>query len=66
MSIEANMRSLINFTEKEPKDWMIPSRWGTVSGFISAFTSRYADPHQIDKRDDPYAPQQSAGCCTVM
>ncbi|KAI9849683.1 MAG: hypothetical protein M1837_002809 [Sclerophora amabilis] len=20
----------------------------------------------VDKRDDPYAPQQSAGCCTVM
>ncbi|KAF1991944.1 hypothetical protein K402DRAFT_321493 [Aulographum hederae CBS 113979] len=40
---------LINFTEKEPKDWMVPSRWGT-----------------IDKRDDPYAPQQSGGCCVVM
>ncbi|KAF2095525.1 hypothetical protein NA57DRAFT_79246 [Rhizodiscina lignyota] len=40
---------LINFTEKEPKDFMIPSRWGTV-----------------DKRDDPYAPQQSGGCCVVM
>ncbi|KAL9130952.1 MAG: hypothetical protein Q9217_000998 [Psora testacea] len=21
---------------------------------------------QVDKRDDPYAPQQSNGCCTVM
>jgi guanine nucleotide-binding protein subunit gamma len=21
---------------------------------------------QVDKRDDPYAPQQSGGCCTVM
>jgi len=21
---------------------------------------------QIDKRDDPYAPQQSNGCCIVM
>jgi len=40
---------LINFTEKEPKDFMVPSRWGTV-----------------DKRDDPYAPQQSGGCCSVM
>lgn len=20
----------------------------------------------VDKRDDPYAPQQSGGCCTVM
>jgi len=21
---------------------------------------------QVDKRDDPYAPQQSGGCCIVM
>ncbi|TKA76871.1 hypothetical protein B0A49_04114 [Cryomyces minteri] len=35
---------LIAFTEKEPKDYMVPSRWGTV-----------------DKREDPYAPQQSSG-----
>ncbi|KAI5279726.1 Guanine nucleotide-binding protein subunit gamma [Ascosphaera aggregata] len=21
---------------------------------------------QIDKREDPYAPQQSSGCCTLM
>lgn len=21
---------------------------------------------QVDKRDDPYAPQQSNGCCIVM
>ncbi|KAI5302717.1 hypothetical protein KEM56_000420 [Ascosphaera pollenicola] len=21
---------------------------------------------QVDKRDDPYAPQQTSGCCTVM
>ncbi|GAB1192018.1 GGL domain-containing protein [Aspergillus pseudonomiae] len=21
---------------------------------------------QVDKRDDPYAPQQQGGCCTVM
>ncbi|KAL2007884.1 hypothetical protein VTN00DRAFT_7866 [Thermoascus crustaceus] len=21
---------------------------------------------QVDKREDPYAPQQSSGCCTVM
>ncbi|KAE9978171.1 hypothetical protein EG328_001622 [Venturia inaequalis] len=40
---------LISFTEKEPKDYMVPSKWGTV-----------------DKRDDPYAPQQSNGCCVVM
>ncbi|QDS70709.1 Guanine nucleotide-binding protein subunit gamma [Venturia effusa] len=40
---------LISFTEKEPKDFMVPSKWGTV-----------------DKRDDPYAPQQSNGCCVVM
>jgi hypothetical protein len=24
--------SLISFTEKEPKDWMVPSKWGTVCG----------------------------------
>ncbi|KAF2087693.1 hypothetical protein K490DRAFT_65536 [Saccharata proteae CBS 121410] len=42
-------QDLINFTDKEPKDFMVPSRWGTV-----------------DKRDDPYAPQQSNGCCIVM
>ena len=23
--------SLIAFTDKEPKDFMVPSRWGTVS-----------------------------------
>ncbi|KAK8200959.1 hypothetical protein M8818_006279 [Zalaria obscura] len=40
---------LIAFTEKEPKDFMVPSRWGTV-----------------DKRDDPYAPQQSGGCCVMI
>ena len=22
--------SLISFTEKEPKDWMVPSKWGTA------------------------------------
>ncbi|KAK3066758.1 Guanine nucleotide-binding protein subunit gamma [Teratosphaeriaceae sp. CCFEE 6253] len=40
---------LIAFTDKEPKDFMVPSRWG-----------------QVDKRDDPYAPQQQGGCCTMM
>ncbi|KAF2756333.1 hypothetical protein EJ05DRAFT_441103 [Pseudovirgaria hyperparasitica] len=40
---------LIAFTDKEPKDFMVPSRWGTV-----------------DKKEDPYAPQQSSGCCIVM
>lgn len=25
------MDSLIAFTDKEPKDFMVPSRWGTVS-----------------------------------
>jgi len=40
---------LISFTEKEPKDWMVPSKWGTV-----------------DRKEDPYAPQQSNGCCIVM
>ncbi|KAF1815370.1 hypothetical protein P152DRAFT_455083 [Eremomyces bilateralis CBS 781.70] len=42
-------QDLINFTEKEPKDFMVPSRWGTVS-----------------KGEDPYAPQQTNGCCSVM
>ncbi|TKA69795.1 hypothetical protein B0A55_06467 [Friedmanniomyces simplex] len=45
---EASM-DLIAFTDKEPKDFMVPSRWGSV-----------------DKRDDPYAPQQQGGCCTIM
>ncbi|KAK3647195.1 Guanine nucleotide-binding protein subunit gamma [Elasticomyces elasticus] len=45
---EASM-DLIAFTDKEPKDFMVPSRWGNV-----------------DKRDDPYAPQQQGGCCTMM
>jgi len=40
---------LINYTEKEPKDFMVPSKWGYV-----------------DKKDDPYGPPQSAGCCVVM
>lgn len=25
------LHSLISFTEKEPKDFMVPSKWGTVS-----------------------------------
>jgi len=64
----ANKCSLINFTEKEPKDWMVPSRWGTVCNHQMSMNLRvYADRlRQIDKRDDPYAPQQSGGCCTVM
>jgi len=24
------------------------------------------DKSKVDKRDDPYAPQQSGGCCIVM
>ncbi|KAF2461433.1 G-protein complex gamma subunit Ste18/GpgA [Lineolata rhizophorae] len=40
---------LIAFTDKEPKDFMVPSRWGAVP-----------------KNEDPYAPQQSGGCCIVM
>ncbi|KAF1827817.1 uncharacterized protein K489DRAFT_406459 [Dissoconium aciculare CBS 342.82] len=40
---------LIAFTDREPRDYMIPSRWGT-----------------IDKREDPYAPQPSNSCCTLM
>ncbi|KAF2771060.1 hypothetical protein EJ03DRAFT_44808 [Teratosphaeria nubilosa] len=40
---------LIAFTDREPKDFMVPSRWG-----------------QVDRRDDPYAPQQQGGCCSVM
>ncbi|WPG97444.1 Hypothetical protein R9X50_00021900 [Acrodontium crateriforme] len=45
---EASM-DLIAYTDREPKDFMVPSRWGN-----------------IDKRDDPYAPQQSQGCCLLM
>ncbi len=26
--------SLIAFTDKEPKDFMVPSRWGTVSSHL--------------------------------
>lgn len=26
--------SLIAFTDKEPKDFMVPSRWGTVSEML--------------------------------
>jgi guanine nucleotide-binding protein subunit gamma len=40
---------LIAFTEKEPKDFMVPSKWGP-----------------IPKGDDPYQPQQSAGCCVII
>lgn len=33
--------SLIAFTDKEPKDFMVPSRWGTVS-------LQYAQSSNID------------------
>ena len=58
--------SLIAFTDKEPKDWMVPSRWGTVglhSHYVPVNMLTYL---KIDKREDPYAPQQSNGCCIVM
>lgn len=64
------MDSLIAFTDKEPKDFMVPSRWGTVGRHSQA--SRYLIRpmlirNQIDKREDPYAPQTTGGgCCTVM
>jgi len=62
--------SLIAFTDKEPKDFMVPSRWGTVSPSIKKAISTESPiksfTSQIDKRDDPYAPQQQGGCCTVM
>lgn len=36
--MEANvMDSLIAFTDKEPKDFMVPSRWGTVSKRHSSY-----------------------------
>ena len=63
-------RSLIAFTDKEPKDFMVPSRWGAVSrahqGRLQIEQSLTQHSHQVDKREDPYAPQQSGGCCTVM
>lgn len=60
--------SLIAFTDKEPKDFMVPSRWGTVSFPVANFTrwTSLTNLPQIDKREDPYAPQQQSGCCTVM
>ncbi|KAK0941865.1 hypothetical protein LTR48_001308 [Friedmanniomyces endolithicus] len=63
---EASM-DLIAFTDKEPKDFMVPSRWGSVR--CAPTTPPYYPPLtllQIDKRDDPYAPQQQGGCCTIM
>nr|ACY56336.1 heterotrimeric G-protein gama subunit [Monascus ruber] len=43
--------SLINYCNNT-RDFMVPSVWGQRA--------------QVDKRDDPYAPQQQGGCCTVM
>ncbi|GAM86034.1 hypothetical protein ANO11243_040440 [Dothideomycetidae sp. 11243] len=59
---------LIAFTDKEPKDFMVPSKWGTVSfgTRVSIAITKNADADQVDKRDDPYAPQQSGGCCVIM
>jgi hypothetical protein len=34
--------SLIAFTDKEPKDFMVPSRWGTVS--IRVTRQEFNDP----------------------
>jgi hypothetical protein len=31
VDIALTFLSLIAFTDKEPKDFMVPSRWGTVS-----------------------------------
>lgn len=76
--------SLIAFTEKEPKDYMVPSRWGTVrklmrihktpykpslAHFISSTAHGEIETDQSlvgEQREDPYAPQQSQGCCSVM
>ncbi|KAF2673701.1 hypothetical protein BT63DRAFT_451757 [Microthyrium microscopicum] len=40
---------LINYTKKEPKDYMVPSLWGYPA-----------------RGEDPYTPQQTGGCCSVM
>ncbi|KAI9711160.1 MAG: Guanine nucleotide-binding protein subunit gamma [Chrysothrix sp. TS-e1954] len=47
--VSAAATDLISFTDKEPKDFMVPSRWGPPP-----------------KNEDPYAPPQSTGCCSVM
>lgn len=43
-------------------------KWTRALRFVLLFSCRsHADVCiQIDKRDDPYAPQQSNGCCAVM
>ncbi|KAF2717626.1 hypothetical protein K431DRAFT_306798 [Polychaeton citri CBS 116435] len=41
---------LIAFTDKEPKDFMVPSKWGTIN--------KNEDPYAPQ--------QQGGGCCTIM
>ena len=43
------------------------SIWSSVPiGLRTPTLIRLLPSDQVDKRDDPYAPQQSGGCCTVM
>lgn len=61
--------SLIAFTDKEPKVQFEPVSKHPLY-FLADFTAQdFMVPSRwgtIDKREDPYAPQQSNGCCSVM
>ena len=44
---------------------MVPSKWGYVSA-LQVSSNMVLTQFQVDKRDDPYAPQKQGGCCVVM
>ncbi|KAI9849592.1 MAG: hypothetical protein M1838_000102 [Thelocarpon superellum] len=68
---------LINYTSST-KDFMVPQVWGPVSIIpillppeaLPRLKRRATDEddlrQQVDRREDPYAPQSNDKCCTIM
>lgn len=68
LGIHADEFSLINYCSNT-RDFMVPSVWGQVCFSPSVLPGDMEltlMAIKVDKREDPYAPQQQGGCCTVM
>lgn len=52
-------RSLIAFTDKEPKDWMVPSRWGTVRTLAPLIVVMMADDPRSTSEMTPTRPSRA-------
>lgn len=59
------MNRLINYCNGT-RDYMVPAVWGQVRRSTIRAVLELTMPKQVDRREDPYTPQQSGGCCTVM